>query len=236
MLLRTNMTHLITFASRDSIYMASDSRMNYFKDREINGEKYQEIIAVADGIQKTFFIENLKIGIQFLGAGFFPEGNKKYPLSYFIEKLRSKKSYSVEENFKTIFDFFKNLSVEKDTGQYIKGVMCAIDSGNKKVCLFNTFNTDFRVVELHEGNGIDSEEMEGDFGKNEVDITKEIKRRINIKSKEKWRYIGGDITLLKIEEDSFCFLLNFNESFKSFNEIKWRIFSHPVLEKYQLTP
>jgi hypothetical protein len=216
-------------AGKDSIYMASDSRMNYFEDKEIDGKRYQEIKAVADGIQKTFFIGNLGIGIQFLGIGFFPEGDKKHPISYFIKKLASKKKSLVEEDFKFIFDFFKRLSVKEDTGQYVKGIMSAFENGCKKICLFNTFNNDFRIKELQAGEYIDSENITGGFSRDKESIVEEIKKRINTKSEEKWESIGGNITLLEIKKGSFNFILDFEEDF---NKIKWKDVNPPMLKKY----
>ncbi|MCK4647619.1 hypothetical protein KAT24_01665 [Candidatus Pacearchaeota archaeon] len=227
------MTYTITIANEDSIYMASDSRMNYFKDKEINRERYQEIMAIADGIQKTFFIENLNVGIQFIGVGFLPEGNKKYPISYFIEKLKNKEGSSAENNFKMIFNFFKDLSRAGNTGQYVKGVMSAVDLGKKKVCRFNTFNNSFEITELQKGNYLDSEGVNGNFGQDEASIIKEIERRINLKSQEKYWFIGGNITLLKITEDSFNFLMNFEEDFDNFNQIRWNVLNPPHLEPYE---
>ena len=237
------MTYTITIAGENSIYMASDSRLNYFEDKEINGEKYQEIKAIADCIQKTFFIENLKIGIQFIGIGFFPDKDEKFPLSYFIKKLSDKENISVEKNFEIVFNFFKDLSIERNTGQYVKGVMSAIKNNDKKICLFNTFDNHFEIRRLQAGQYVDSEKVKGNFSLDKDGIIKEIKRRIAEKSLEKWWSIGGEITLLEIKENSYNFLLNSNdfkesqtELIRCFNEdlnkIKGRIINPPRLEKY----
>jgi len=226
------MTYIITVAGKDSIYMASDSRLNYFKDKIIDGEKHQEILAIADGIKKTFFIESLRIGIQFLGIGFFQENEERYPISYFIKKLEGKESNSIEESFEIAFNFFKDLSIEGDTGQYVKGVMSAIDGENKKVCLFNTINNDFRIKILTQNQFIDSENNKEDFSSNENELIEEIKERIIEKSKEKWWTIGEEITLLKLEKDSFSFLSDFEEDLENFNKIKWRRINPPKLDKY----
>jgi len=227
------MTYIITLAGKDSIYMASDSRMNYFKDKVVDGEKYQEVLAIADGIKKTFFIKKLKIGIQFLGIGFFPDGDSKYPISHFIRKLENKKSSSIDESFKLVFNFFKDLSIKGNTGQYVKGVMSAIEGQDKKICLFNTFNNDFRVMKLMQGKFLDSENNQENFSLNEDKILEELEERIIKKSKEKWWTIGGEITLLKLTKDSFNFLLDFEEKFNSFSEIKWDRINPPKLDKYQ---
>lgn len=245
-LILIDMTYTITIAGEKSIYMASDSRLNYHEDKEIGGVKYQKITAIADCIKKTFFIKNLKIGIQFIGIGFLPEKEEKYPLSYFIKKLATKKNISVEKNFEIVFNFFKDLSIKGDTGQYVKGVMSAMNKNDKKVCLFSTFDNRFEIKELQAGQYIDSENVIGDFGSDKSQIIKEIKRRIMKKSQEKWWSIGGEITLLEIKEDSHSFLLDFNdfkgsqkELVRCFNEdldkIKGKRINPPILEKYDLT-
>lgn len=127
------MTYIITARTKESILMASDTRLDYHHDKVINGEKYQEITAVADCIRKTFFIDKAKIGIQFLGIGYFPDTDgEKYPLSYFISKIYSKKyGKNFKTNAQTIFDFFKEISKKGDTGQYVKGIMSGFSKHNK---------------------------------------------------------------------------------------------------------
>lgn len=238
------MTHIITVANNDSIFMGSDSRLNYFEDKVIKGEKYQEIKAYADCIQKTFFINSLNIGVQFLGIGYFLDNGEKYPLSHFINKLEEKKSTSIENSFKITFDFFKELSEVNNTGQYVKGIMSGIDGNNlKKVCVFNTFNNDFRIQELKARQFIDSEDIQRGFQLDENKIIQEIKKRIEEKSKEKWWTIGGDLTLLKINRDKSEYVLksnNFTGSQKElidcFNnnlaKIKGHVINPSRLEKY----
>ncbi len=239
------MTYIITLAGKDSIYMASDSRLEYFNEKEINGEKYKEIVAFADCIKKTFFIENLKIGIQFSGIGFLPDKEEKYPLSYFIKKLEDKNSSSVDESFELVFNFFKDLSIEGDTGQYVKGIMSAIDKGDKKVCLFNTFDNDFRVEKLEPAQYVENEKIGGSFSLSKDKIIQEIKKRIAQKSREKWWTIGGKITLLEINQESHSFLLesdDFSQSQKELircfrgdlNKINGRILTYSKLVKYEL--
>lgn len=228
------MTYIITIAGKDSIYMASDSRLNYYVDKIVEGEKYQEIQAISDGIKKIFFLENLNIGIQFCGIGFFKEGDKKYALSHFIKKLEKRKSNSIEESFKIVFEFFQEISSLGDAGKYVQGVMCGIENKNKKFCFFNTFNNDFKIRIPDKGKPICNQENPPKFSLDETNWKKEINEVIKEKSKEKCWSIGGEITLLKIEKDSFKFLSEFEEKFDSFENIPWKVFKNPILEKYSL--
>lgn len=227
------MTYIITIIGEDSIYMASDSRMHDFIDREIGGVMYKEIRAISDGIQKTFFLENPNIGIQFFGNGVLPYEGKKFPLSYFIKKLKNIQGASIEENFAMIFNFFKDLSIEGNTGQYVRGIMSAIDGNDKKVCMFNTFDNSFETRVFPAGVCIQNEKVGGNFSLGKSEIIKEIKRRISKKSREKWWAIGGDITLLEITKDSHSFILGFEEDL---DNLKWKPINPPKLEKYNLTP
>jgi len=186
--------------------MASDSRLNYFNDKIIDGIKYQVITAIADCIQKTFFITSANIGIQFLGIGYFPDNGDNYPLSHFINKLEE---LEYENDFMTnsrkIFDFFNDLSNENDTGQYVKGIMTGFNEDIAYVSTFNTFNNENNSQQLFNGNQVDSEGNNNPIPDDEPSAIIEIKRRIQEKEDEKWWSIGGPIDILKITSDSFEF-------------------------------
>ena len=187
--------------------MASDSRLNYFNDKNLDGIKYQEIVATADCVQKTFFIENAKIGIQFLGIGYFPDANDKYPLSHFIKKIED---LDFKNNFasdsKIIFEFFRLLSKENDTGQYVKGIMTGFQNKNAFITNFNTFNREFEFQELNIGGQIDSEKNSELISTDRNEAINEIKERIKSKEEISWWNIGGNIDLLEITENLSKFI------------------------------
>ena len=204
-----NMSYIITIRIKESILMASDTRLNYHYDKEINGEKFQVIIAVADCIRKTFFIDKAKIGIQFLGIGYFPDDDgEEYPLSHFVRKLYDEKySENFKKNAQIIFDFFKKISKEGDTGRYVKGIMAGFSENNKSyVCIFNTYNNDFEIKELNVGQFIDSENNKTQFPCGREEAIEEINKRITRKSKEKFRIIGGPIEILEITPEKALFI------------------------------
>lgn len=188
--------------------MASDTRLNYFNDRVIDGNKYQEIVAIADCIQKTFFLKKAGVGIQFLGIGYLLDGNEKYPISHFYPKLEGLgyvKNFRV--NCSKIFEFFSSVTQKGDTGNYVKGVMAGFKQTKAYVCLFNTFNNDFRVQELLVGQFIDSEGNGVQLSPQEETAKGEIVSRIKDRSKIKWWTIGDVVEILKITEKEGDFIL-----------------------------
>lgn len=241
------MTYIITTRTRESILMASDTRLNYHYDKEIKGEKYQEIVAVADCIRKTFFIQKAKLGIQFLGIGYFANANgEKRPLSYFINKLYSKK---YGENFKInaqiIFDFLKTISKEGDTGKYIKGIMTGFSKNNKAyICTFNTYNNDFKTKEFKVKQSVDSENNTNIFPITNSEAIEEINKRINEASKKKYWNIGGPVEILEINREEGRFVQKNTKLFdgsqkelvsyfkNDISKINGRIFKKPYLKKY----
>lgn len=243
------MTYIITARTRESILMASDTRLNYFNDKIMDNEKYQEIICIADCIRKTFFIDKAKIGIQFLGIGYFPDvDSEKYPISHFIKKLEKEKYVkNFKTNAKNIFNFLKNISKEKDTGQYIKGVMSGFVKNNKAyVCIFNTFNNEFSINEFKIGEIVDSEGSDKHISFIETEVVAELIDRISKKALEKYWNIGGPIEILKITNKNGIFI---RENKKIFNgtqkelincfksnlcKINGEILQNPYLEKYVL--
>jgi len=241
------MTYIITARTNDSILMASDSRLNYFHDKVVNEEKCQVITAIADCIKKTFFVKSAKIGIQFLGIGYFPDNGENYPLSHFIYKLEK---LCFENDFpkdsKKVFDFLLNMSVKNNTGQYVKGIMAGFRNNISYIATFNTFDNEFNVQQIYPGNFVDSENNNNQISIIEKEAIDEIKKRIKDKEKEKWWSIGGQIDLLQIKNNSFEFLEknpnvfegnqkelinNFNNNIKKING---KILQNPIIEKYNL--
>lgn len=229
--------------------MASDTRLDYFNDKIISGEKYQEVYLVADCIRKTFYIDGAKIGIQFLGIGYFPDiDDKKYPLAHFIEKLRNKKyENDLQINARSIFDFLTEISIEGDTGQYIQGIMAGFNKKNEPfICTFNTYNNTFEIKEFDVGQFIDSEKNGTYFPDTDPKAIEEINKRINQKSKEKYWHIGGPVEILKINREGGVFIQEngrlFNGSQEDllnyFNgnieEIGGQVLKVPHCEKYTL--
>jgi hypothetical protein len=241
------MTYIITARTENSILMASDSRLNYFEDKVINGQKSQEIIAIADCIEKTFFIESAQIGIQFLGIGYFPDNGENYPLSHFIhkmEKLDFKNEFDADS--KKIFDFLLKMSEENNTGKYIKGVMSWFNKNNSYIASFNTFNNQFDVQQIYPGQFIDSESNVKSLPVAEKETIKDIKSRIRDKEKEKWWTIGGSIDILQIKAESYEFIekntdifdgtqKELLDSFKNnIKKINGKILDIPKIVKYSL--
>jgi hypothetical protein len=243
------MTYIITAKCKESIIMASDSRLNYHGDVNINGILYQEIKAIADCIQKTFYINKAKIGIQFLGIGYFPiEDGSRQPLSYFIKKLEALEyDYSMQNRFAKINDFFKRICIEGNVGQYVKGIMIGFYNGKSFICTFNTFNNQYEVKPFLDGQFVDSENNKHQFSIIESEAIDEIKNRINKASEQNPWSIGGTIDILKIKQDgSYEFIEKNNNIFEGTQEelihcfnnnitrIKGIIINPPRLEKYNL--
>lgn len=227
--------------------MASDTRLNYHYDIEINGEKYQKIVAVADCIRKTFFIKKAKLGIQFLGIGYFADADgEKRPLSYFISKLYTKeygKNFKI--NAKIIFDFLKTISKEGSTGKYIKGIMSGFSIDNKSyICTFNTYNNDFEIKGFNVGQFVDSENNTNTFPVTDSEAIEEINKRINEASEKKYWKIGGPVEILKISRKEGIFVQENTKLFdgtqkelvsyfkNDISKINGHILKKPYLEKY----
>lgn len=192
--------------------MGSDTRLNYFKDVEENGVRYQKISATADCIRKTFFISKAGIGINFVGIGYFEDeelnNNQRYPLSHFINKL-DQHNFSNDniEKFQYLYQYFNRISVVGDTGQYIKGVMTNLTNDSSYICTFNTFNNSFELSEFQIGDFIDSENNNNPFPLNSDEIKLEINKRISQKSIEKQYQIGGPVEIIELLSDrTFQFL------------------------------
>jgi len=220
------MSYIITARANESILMASDTRLNYFNDKIINGEKYQEIVAVADCIRKTFFIKKARIGIQFLGIGYFPDVNdEEYPLSHFINKLYDEKyDEDFKTNAQTIFNFLKKISKQGNNRQYVKGVISRFSKNDESyLCIFNTYNDNFEIGEFNVGQFVDSEDNSNPFPNIEAEAIMEINRRINKASEKKYWCIGGPIEILKITSKEGIFI---QENTRLFNGTKRKLVNH----------
>jgi hypothetical protein len=244
------MSYIITVRTNESILMASDTRLNYFDEVTLNGKKYQRIIAVADCIRKTFFIEKAKIGIQFLGIGFFQDiDGEKYPLSHFVSRIDNMLplyGYDFEANSKKIFEFLKGISRAGDTGRYVIGIMSGFSkNGVSYLCDFNTYNNEFEIKEFHTGLFVDSENNRNPFPTSEKEAIEEINKRIDSVAMKKCWSVGGPVEILKITYEGGVFIKEnpklFNgtqkeliDCFKSnINKINGIIFPNPILVEYQ---
>lgn len=245
------MTYIITIRTPNSILMASDTRLNYFHDVELNGVRYQKITAIADCIRKTFYISSAQVGINFLGIGYFEDDelndNNKYPLSHFIQKLNNQTiNGSYTDKFNFIYQYFVSLSECQNTGQYVKGIMTCFNNDSSYICTFNTYDNTFDISELQIGNFVDSENNRNSFPSNRQSIITEINNRIQQKSIEKPYYIGGPIEIIKLLSDStFQYIRESNYIFNgthqelvncfntNINKINGRIINPPVLQRYE---
>ena len=114
------------------------------------------------------------------------------------------------------------------------------------VATFNTFNNEYNIQQLFQGNFIDSENNKNQLPVNEQEAIIEIKNRITEKEKEKWWTIGGPIDILKITNNSFEFIEknkstfngNQNELIDNFknniSHINGKVLETPKIEKYNL--
>ena len=246
------MTHIITIAGEKAFFLASDSRLHYFKDVTQLGEKYKLITAIADCIQKTFYIKKAKIGIQFLGIGYFQSSDSEnYPISHFIPLVNQLdfKYRNFTKKCTLVYDFLKKLSEERNTGQYMKGVMAGFNNHKKHICTFNTYNNSFEIKEILNGQYINSENTKLSIDATHIDENRVLGQiRINIleSGARKPHSIGGPIDILKVTEYSAKFIQkntnlfsgNQSELISAFNSdvslINGRILRSPIMEKYSL--
>jgi len=209
------MTYIVTHRTKTSILMASDTRLNYFSDKVIGGEKYMEITAIADCIRKTFYIEAATVGIQFLGIGYFEDQGQRYPLCHFLPQVEELDYMGTfEGDCRTVFTFLQGLSCVGGTQQYVKGVMAGFDGSNARVCLFNTFNNDFRVKLLDVGQFVDSEGCHSPLPESEEAAVEAIKRRIQGTSKSRWWEIGDEVEVLSIARKGARYILQGSNLFE----------------------
>jgi|TARA_B110000914_G_C15411566_1_gene422100 hypothetical protein len=184
--------------------MASDTRLNWHKTETVEGKNYQVILATADCIRKTFFIESLNVGVQFMGIGYFDDGGEKYPLSHFIEKIKNSvdTSLSCEDKLMAIFEELKSMSQVGDHGQYVKGVLAAYDGAVPKIVYFNTFNNDFDFIAAQPGTKLEKLSKNDTLYLDREEAINYINSRINeISVSQPWD-VGGDIEILEIKDES----------------------------------
>jgi len=201
------MTQIISAFTDKNIFMASDTRLNYHIEENRSDGRYQKILWVADCIRKTFYLEKPKIGLQFLGIGYLPDDNDKYPLSHFIGEINKIDFIeNININFELMFDFLKKISEKNNTGQYIKGLMCGFYKSEKYLCQFNTYNDTFDIKLCKNGVFCDSENNIKKLEDDEELIIEQIIDSINKGNEEKSHSIGQEIEILKLNKSDGSYL------------------------------
>jgi hypothetical protein len=199
------MTYIISTITDKSILMASDSRLNYHNEESdsTTGERYQVIVATADCIRKTFTIDPFNIGIQFIGTGYFSEGENKYPLSHFIPRLSDgiDASDSIAIKFDKIYQNVKKLTQAGNTGQYINGVMTGYENTVPYICTFNTFINDFTINSYDTGAYVESVNCIEVRPKDRDNAIKYINDKISSVSRSRPQDVGGPIEILELTAD-----------------------------------
>jgi hypothetical protein len=245
------MTYIISTVTESGILMGSDTRLN-IHDIETNpttGEQFQIIKATADCMRKTFVIKEFGIGIQFIGIGYFNHNNEKYPLSYFIDSFTSELEVNdnLETKFSKIFNKITGLTQEKNTSQFVNGVMTGYEDNIPYMCTFNTFDKDFQISKCTIGCHVESGHHNNE---NPIDKDKSIeyiKNKIKEVSSKRPYDVGGTIEIIEVksngecswvEESSSIFHGSLSELFKRFNnnpkEISGTIFPTPHRIKMDL--
>jgi len=249
------MTHLITVATKRFILMASDTRLNYHEESIENGQTYMLIKLVADCCRKTFFLNKIKIGIQFIGIGYL-RGNdwKKYHLSHFLPLLQNgiKQEDEINFKFKKIYENLRKMATPGDTSNYINGVMAGFYRNTPYIASFNTFNKDdsLGIYPVYNISFVDSEQIldleKLKQLKTEKEIIEEINNAIKLSSKNKPHLIGEEVEILKItneeanyiQESKNLFFGNYDELMFYFNNnlsaINGQILPSPIKEKINL--
>jgi len=250
------MTHLITIATKRFILMASDTRLNYHEETIENGQKYILIKLVADCCRKIFFLNKIKIGIQFIGIGYLQENDgKKYHLSHFLPLLQNgiKQEDEINFKFKKIYENLRKITTPGDTGNYVNGVMAGFYKNTPYIATFNTFNKDdsLDIYHVHDNiSFVDSEKIldleKLKQLKTEKEIIEEINDTIKLSSKNKPHLIGEEVEILKItnkeanyiQESKNLFFGNYDELMFYFKNnlfaINGQILTSPIKEKINL--
>ena len=186
--------------------MASDSRLNYHHEEIDNstGERFQVIEATADCIRKTFVIDPLNIGIQFIGIGYFPENGVKYPISHFLSRLAAGivEADSIVIKFQKIYGNLKQFTQVSNTGQYVNGVMTGYENGHPYIATFNTFIDDFKVNSCKVGTYVESESCKDERPIHRDNAINYINEKISKVSKRRPQDVGGPIEILEIKPNS----------------------------------
>ena len=200
------MTYIISTITSEGILMASDSRLNYHNEEVDNstGERFQVIVATADCIRKTFVIDPLNIGIQFIGIGYFPENGVKYPISHFLPSLAAGivEDDSIIIKFQKIYGNLKQLTQVGNTGQYVNGVMAGYENGIPFIATFNTFIDDFKVNSYEVGAYVESESCNDERQKARDKAIDYINEKIFKVSERRPQDVGGPIEILEIKSNA----------------------------------
>lgn len=199
------MTHIITTVTEESILMASDTRLNYHKieKNKATWETYQVILAIADCIRKTFYIETLNIWIQFIGIWYFKKNDNRYPLSEFIGEIKKwvQERDSIQEKFIKVFENLKLLTSAWNVWEYVNWVMTWYESSTPYICTFNTFDTNIEITSCLPGAYVESKKNNINIPQNRLQAINYINRRINNLSIERPQDIWGPIEILEIFPD-----------------------------------
>jgi len=211
------MTQIITAVLKDSILMASDTRLNYHEIEEKNNEKYQVIKLVADCTRKTFYLKKAKLGIQFIGIGYLKDGTQKHHLSHFLPKIESgiKKKQGIKLKIKIILNNLNQITTQGDEGNFVNGVISGFDGNHMYIATFNTFNSDddLNITEARQGMFVDSEKGIKEIDKKETLAIDQICKTISDSSKNKPESIGEEVEILKITKKEGKYIKEGNELF-----------------------
>jgi len=245
------MTYIISSVTDKGILMGSDTRLNIhdIETEPNSGEQFQLIRATADCMRKTFLIKKFGIGIQFIGIGYFNKDNEKYPLSYFIESFISdiEEGDNLETKFSKIFKKITTLTQEKNTSQFVNGIIAGYEDNIPHLCTFNTFENDFQISKCTVGCHVESGEHNND---NPIERDKSIsyiKDKIQQVSSKRPFDVGDTIEILEISSNGQCswiqesnslFHGSHSELINKFNnnptDISGVIFPNPHREKINL--
>lgn len=196
------MSQIITAITKDSILMASDTRLNYHKIKEKDNLKYQVTECIADCCRKTFFLPKAKIGIQFIGIGYLEEKNSKNHLSYFLPKLEEgiKGTEGIKFRMKNIYKNLKKITDFNNLENYVNGIMAGFYKNNSYIGAFNTYvsGEELKIIKTRTGSFVDSENRLKKISMVEEKTIDKIVDIIKKCSSEKSYLIGEEIEILKI--------------------------------------
>ncbi len=180
----------------------------------MTGEKFQEIVAVADCIRKTFVIPPFNIGIQFIGIGYFPDNGHKYPLSYFIPRLSEGiiGDDTIVIKFQKIYSNLKKLTQKENTGQYVNGIICGYENLVPYIATFNTFIDNFNVNPYEIGAYVESQKCDDTRPSERDSAVKYLNEKIAAISQIRPQDVGGPIEVLEINPDGTNSFLQENDN------------------------
>lgn len=202
------MTYIISSVTDKGILMGSDTRLNIhdIETEPNSGEQFQLIRATANCMRKTFLIKKFGIGIQFIGIGYFNHNNEKYPLSYFIESFISdiEESDNLETKFLKIFEKITELTQEKNTSQFVNGIMTGYEDIIPHICTFNTFENDCQISKCNVGSHVESGSHNNENPIERDKSIEYIKNKIEEVSSNRPFDVGGDVEILEISSNGTC--------------------------------